>query len=297
MALDLKKDQYVPALVILMFLWALVIPLSKLIVEDAGAPLLSFLRNALGAIAIFIMIVIRGREVRIDKQDYVPLIVIGIIGTAIASLLMFIGVDLSTATNAAILVNTNPIFVAILAPFLISEHLSRRQFAGILLAFIGIVLVTTNGMGIADFFGSQMFIGNLILVVSGLCIALYTIYGKKYVKRYGGLVATFYTVLAGAIFLLIYNIITGDISRLLFLSLEHWIIIFYIGAIVTGFVYALWYKSIKFIGASRAASFKLLIPVFAAAVSIAFLGETPSGIILFGGFLVVLGLFYTQKGK
>lgn len=295
MPLDLKKEQFVPVLIILMFFWALILPLSKMIVADVSPPLIAFLRNALGALALLVFIVYRKRDMKIEKKDILPLALLGFLGTALASLLMFTGIQLSTATNASILVNTNPIFVALLAPFLIHEKLHRNQLMGIILAFIGMVLVTTNGMGLDELVKSSHFSGNVALIASAMFIMLYTVYGKKYIKKYGGLIATFYTVLAGSIFLLFYNAVTGDLYNIAKISLSEWLIILYIGAIVTGFVYAVWYKSIKFIGAARASSFKLLIPVFATATAIVLLGETPSALVLFGGLFVVAGLALTQK--
>jgi drug/metabolite transporter (DMT)-like permease len=295
MPLDLKKHQYVPVLVLLMFFWALIHPLSKMIVADVSPALMAFLRNVLGALTLLLIVGLKKTSLKIEKKDMVPMALLGIAGTALASLLMFIGIELSSATNASILINANPIFIALLAPLLIHEKLERKQLAGVLLAFVGMVLVTTNGLGLEQLLQSTFFLGNIALIGGALLLMVYTVYGKHYVKKYGGVVATIYTVAAGAVFLLFYSIFTGDIANMAELSLHEWLVLLYIGAVITGFIYAVWYGSIRHIGAARASSFKLLIPVFATATAIVMLGEAPGIFVIGGGFLVIAGLALTQK--
>jgi len=295
MVFDLKKNEFIPVLFILMFFWALMHPFSKMIAGDVSHVLMAFLRNALGTLTLLGLIWLKKRNLKIHKNDILPLVLLGIFGTALSSLFLFMGIELSTATNASILVNTNPIFIALLAPFLIHEKLKRKQLLGVATAFLGMALVASNGLSIEELINSKFFLGNLLLLASALCITVYTIYGKKFIKKYGGMVATFYTVLSGALFLLIISIITNDIYSIPEISGSEWLIIAYIGIIITGFIYALWYKSINFIGAARASSFKLLIPVFATLVSIILLGEFPSMITVIGGLLVLGGLILNQK--
>jgi len=290
-----SKKNLVPILVIIMFFWALIHPLSKMVVADVSSALLAFLRLLLGALALFVVLWFRKEEFRVKKEDVLPLFMLGVVGTALASLFMFIGIDLSNATNASILVNINPIFVALLAPLLIHEKLERKQVLGILISFVGMYLVVTNGVALTEIIKTEYFTGNIALIGAAACITAYTIYGKKYIEKYGGLIATFYTLLAGSIFLLVYTFATGDIYNVLNISLNEWLVIGFIGVIITGFVWSIWYGSIKIIGATRASSFKLLIPVFATAAAILMLGESPSVFVISGGLIVVAGLALTQK--
>lgn len=295
MLFDIKKEQFVPILIILMFFWGLMHPLSKMVVADISPALMAFLRNAFGAATLFTLLFIKKNDFLVEKKDLPGLLLLGLCGTALSSLLLFTGLNLSTATNASILVNTNPIFVALLVPFLIQEKIGIRQLIGILLAFVGMVLVTTNGMPLNQIINSSYFTGNLFLIGSSLCLTFYTIYGKRYVEKYGGSIPAFYTVFVGALFLFSYNVITGEINNLATISPGGWLIVAYVGIVITGFIYAIWYKSIKFIGAARASSFKLLIPVFATISAIVLLGEMPTMHVLLGGGLVVAGLGFSQK--
>ena len=295
MRFRLGKGQFIPLLIFIMFLWALVMPLSKAIVDNVSPIMLTVLRNVLGAGAIFAFILFKKYKITIEKKDIFPLAIIGAIGTGLGPLLMFIGVSLSTATNASILVNTNPIFVALLAPLLIAETVGKREMIGILVSFIGMLLVTTNGLGISQLIESEFFIGNIALIGAAICIMIYTVYGKKYIEKYGGINATLFTVAAGALFMIIYAFFTNGFQDISKYGTIEWAGILYIGIVVTALVYSLWYKSIKVIGAAKASSFKLLIPVFATATAIMILGENPSITILAGGALVVAGLALMQE--
>jgi drug/metabolite transporter (DMT)-like permease len=294
---DIKKDQFTPILFVLMFFWALLIPLSKMFLGDVSPALLSLLRNGLGAFSLLLLLLLKGKDLSIKLEDVVPISLLGIAGTALASILIFTGIELSSATSASILINTNPIFIALLAPFLISESLGKKQQIGIFLAFIGMVMVIVNGDDIQGMLQSQFLLGNLASIAAALLIGLFTIYGKRYVRRYGGVIATFYAVLAGFLFMFAYTGFTEGFGGIFELNLIQLGVIAYIGVVVTGFIYAIWYKSMKFIGASKAGSFKFLIPVFAAITSVIFLGEGPTIFTIIGGVLVLAGLLLSQGHK
>ncbi len=289
------KKQIPLILIIVMFFWAWMHPLSKVLVGHVPPNLLSFLRFGLGAIALYIYARLSKKSLKIKREDVLPLALIGLSGISISVPLLFIGLNLTTVTTTSILINTSPIMIAILSPFLIKEVPKKEQIAGILVAFLGMILVVTNGRSFDALLASQYFYGNMLVLASALFVALYVIYGKKYIKKYGGFTASFYTTFFGTVILFFMTLASGEMPEIVKLNLSDWIIIFYLGAIVAGLLFTIYYSSIKYLGTAKASSFKLLIPVYATSLAVLFLGETLSFYIFVGGALVLCGLFLTNK--
>ena len=285
-----KKEIIIPLLIILMFFWSLVHHFSKIVVAEIKPALVGFLRYAFGAIAILILMIIRKERLqncdrrighkfccttksttKTRKNDAVVLICFGVLG-GIAMLFMLIGLQMSTATNSAILVNTSPLFVTLLAPLLIGEKVTRIQFIGVIIAFIGIVLVTMNGLTISEFLRNELLLGNLAFLASALLISLTIVYGKRYIHIHGALVYTFYSAIGGALALFLYALLSNELLTISKITPIFWLIIIYMGMFVTGFTYALWAYGVKHIGASRATALKLLITLFATLSSVVLLG-------------------------
>jgi drug/metabolite transporter (DMT)-like permease len=135
----------------------------------------------------------------------------------------------------------------------------------------------------------------LIIVSGTVGIALYTIYGKKYVQKYGGFVASSYGILAAAVLMFLLALFSGEISAITSLNSLDWFVVLYLGVLIAGFIYGIWYSSLKVLGPTKASSFKLLIPVYATLVAILLLGEMPNMMTLLGGGLVIAGLYLTQE--
>ena len=121
-------------------------------------------------------------------------------GTGVVSVLLFTWCYFSCQEQcslavAAILLYTSPAFVAVLAALLWRERLTRRKLAALGLTFGGCVLVTGVLSG-----GVQVTLqGFLLGLGSGFFYALYSIFGRYALARYGPYTVTLYTFLfAGA---------------------------------------------------------------------------------------------------
>ncbi|MFH2106097.1 MAG: DMT family transporter [Candidatus Micrarchaeota archaeon] len=292
--MKLDKKNIPVVLVVVMFFWALMHPLSKMIVGDVPPVLLTFLRYGLGTVFMLVYFVFAKRSIKIENKDLIPLAIIGILGNGIANLFYFTGLNLSTATTASILINFSPLAIALLSPMLIGEKLKKQEMFGVLLAFLGIIFVIDGGSSIDSLVSSEYFYGNLLILFSASLVAVSTIYGKKYIHKYGGSVASFYTIFFSMMFMLPLTVYTGVFFQISSLSVFDWSVVVYLG-LIAAFIFAILYASIRHIGAAKSTSFKLLIPVYATLVAVVFLGEVPSFYTLFGGILVLGGLFLTHR--
>ncbi|MBD3305101.1 EamA family transporter [candidate division KSB3 bacterium] len=282
-------------LIILTFVvWGTMHPPLK-IVSDALPPLLVNLLRfslALGVLTPFML-----RQNRIPTiRDLLKISALGIVGIALYGVLVVAGLHRSTAVNSSILLNTHPVIAAFVAPLLIQEkHLHRRGIVGIIVGFLGVTVVVTNGFHLGGVLDMKYLQGNLLLLLSALCLAVYAMCSKFFIPAYGSLVTTYFAVLAGTLMLLLSTLITGDIASLSQVSLTHFLCIGYIAIVVTAIAWVVWFKAIERIGVIRAETLFFLIPISGVITSAVFLDEPITGMTLAGAALILAGIYLVQK--
>ncbi|WP_088339823.1 DMT family transporter [Robiginitalea sediminis] len=124
---------------------------------------------------------------RIEKRDYLRLVLCAIFGMVINMLAFFKGLELSTPVNSSVLVTTTPIIVVILSFLLIREQVTWRKALGIGLGMLGalalIFMNETTGMN-----APNIPMGNVLFIVNATFYGLYLITAKKLIEKYHPLV-------------------------------------------------------------------------------------------------------------
>nr|WP_290668637.1 DMT family transporter [Ardenticatena sp.] len=83
--------------------------------------------------------------------------------------------DYTTVASSVVLVNTNPLWVALLTPFVSHDRLSRRAVIGIIVSVIGGIII-----GAGDFaIGGQALWGDLLAILGSISAALYILMGRR----------------------------------------------------------------------------------------------------------------------
>jgi drug/metabolite transporter (DMT)-like permease len=115
----------------------------------------------------------RGELCRLTGRDYGLAALAGFFlalhfGTWITSL------QYTSVANSVVLVNTNPLWVGVLTPFITKDRLSRFTKVGIGLSVVGGVII-----GAGDFAtGARALLGDLLALVGSLCAACYLLLGR-----------------------------------------------------------------------------------------------------------------------
>ena len=234
----------------------------------------------------------------IFRKNLVWLGAIGIV-LAIHFSTWFTSLFLTTVASSVVLVNTSPIFTAILSTVILGEALRRKSWVGIIVAVVGALILAWNDLSIA---GPGAFLGDLLALIAGLMLAIYFIGGRKYAK---GLPISVYTTVvyltaAGAtlvmcIVLGINVIVLDSIEILIFVALA--IFPTALGHSVNNYLLTL-------VPAYVVSSAVLGEPIGATILAAIFLHEIPDPIaiigfivILIGISLVLIDLAYSEKNK
>ncbi|MDC7227073.1 MAG: DMT family transporter [Spirochaetales bacterium] len=286
-------------LIIAMLAWGSVYPVSKYLMTDISPMTMAFLRYIAAIITLSPMFIIeiRKNSKKIDFKSLIILTAAGLAGTAVFSIFLYFGIAHSTASNGSILINTQPVFTAVLAFFLLGESISRRQIIGIAIGIAGIVLVVTGGDFSLFKTGGEVLSGNLLLLCGAVSMSLYGILIKEPVRRLGSLATTYISMLIGTVVLFFVNFI---INKNFFTELSSpsgmdILLIIYLGSIATAAAYLFFSMSLKYFDVVRATAFKFLIPVSGITLSILFLGERPASAAYAGIFIVIISIFLIQR--
>ncbi len=280
-------------LLVTFVIWGTQHPPIKILSEKMGPVLFNFLRFTIAGL-VLLPFVLRNRP-KVEKNDFTKIFFLGCIGIVIFGLLNMVGVKLSTATNNAILLNSWPLFVVLIAPLLLKEKAIDKSLAGTMIGFVGIVLVITNGANISDLLKSQFFMGNLLIILSGLCIAVYSMFSKKYIEKYGGLNVTFYAIVSGSIVLFFLSLLSLEIFSLPKIDGNFLLLLLWIAIPTTALTWVIWFRSVDILGVVKTSSFFLLIPVSGVITSALFLGEEITLYTIVGTLLILFGIFLVQR--
>ena len=204
-------------------------------------------------------------------------------GSIITQFLFVTSTKLTTAANAIFLQYTAPIYVILLAYWLLREKPSRTDWVSMLIIFLGLFL----------FFGDQLsptgFFGNLLAVLSGVTSAIMMVSFRA--QKDG---SPEDSILVASVAMAIFGI--PSIMKESW-TITNWSINAYLGIFQIGLAFILFTKSIRHLPALEANLIGTLEPVFNPVWVFLFLGEAMGRYALFGGLVVLIGVIVSAVGS
>jgi drug/metabolite transporter (DMT)-like permease len=248
---------------------------------------LALLRLAIASLALVALA--PAMRVRLPRRpDIGRVLAAGAIGMAAYQLLLGAGERTVSAGTASLLVNTGPIFVALLATRFLGERVTRPGWAGIGVGFIG-ALIISLGQGLS------LAAGGLLVLAAAVCQASFFVVQKPLIGRYGSFAVTTYATVAATLMLLPFSIsLPGAISRASGQAIDAALFLG-IGASAMGFF--AWAYASSVLEVSRAAPFLYLVPGVAIVVAWLWLGEIPRPASLIGGVIALTGVVLTNISR
>ena len=255
------------------------VALSKPLAAIFPVMLLAWLRFGIGGIAMLGWVRRPANEPPLSRQTRLLLFFESFFGNFLFTLCMITGVTLTSAVTAGVTMAAIPAAVAVMSWLFLREAVSRRTWAAIFLAVLGISLNALNKSTetTASATGSQAWLGQLLLVAAVLCEASYAVIGKKLTasvspKRITALINLWGFALSTPAGL--YLAWQFDFAQV---SGTQWgLLLFYALAACVWTVW-LWMTGLRTVPASQAGIFTVLLPISAALTGMLALGERISG--------------------
>lgn len=278
---------------------------------------LTFTRFFIGGLFLipFAIGALHKRHSSISAGDLGYFVFLGFLGTVVSMGLYQLAVQNTKASVVAVLFSCNPVFVTILACFLLKEAIYKNNILALILEVIGTIIIINP-------FNTKLSVSGIILTIaSTLTFASYGVYGKKKCEKYGGIVVTCFGFLFGSLEMLaliglshitpIANYfssnglsIFANIPLFTGYTLSTLPIISYIFIINTGVGYACYFKSMEETSAQTTSLVFFFKPILAPILAFLLLHEAIPfnmlmGIlfILFGSLSSILPGLLTQRNS
>ena len=282
----LMADQrrYVAFLLLAGAIWGSSFAVIKIGLETVDPIFFALLRFALGGAVMALLMLAMGR---FDRRLLTsrPIIVLSAVNAA-AFALQNVGLTMTTATNAALLININVGIVAILAAVMLKETITSRTIYGLGIGLAGVIVISTEGDLASVLRGSSL--GDLLAFSAGVLWAFYVVYMKRTLEHEEDvLMISTAVVIGSAAFLVPLTMLLAKSTAVPASGL--WTVL-YTGIVCTALAYMLHNAGLRRVRATDSAVILLVEPIFGVLFAILLLQEWPSASTLAGGALVLLSI-------
>ncbi|MBG9811152.1 membrane protein [Bacillus endophyticus] len=269
--------------------WGLNLVIIKVLVEDLPPQTMTAFRIMMAGITALIIIVLGKSFRRLSKKEWIYTLFGMLFGVILHHLLIAIGLTMSDASNASLILALVPLTTAILAVLFLGEQLTKLRMIGFILALTGVFFIQGG-----SFSNMQFSQGDLILFIAMVVQAISFIFVKKATATLDSKQVTTIMYLAGSIGLLIISFIAEPegVSEMTSASLFTYFLFIVSGIVATGVGYIVFNAAIQKIGAGQTAIFNNFVPFFGLVFSALFLNETITTSQLIGFAFIVSGVLF-----
>jgi len=247
--------------------------------------------------SLFLLLFLLSRPIKLPNfklKIVFQIFLLALSGIAGYNYLLFSGMKFINASRASIIVSLNPALISILSFLFFRERINSIKIFGIILSFVGAIIVITKGQLSFMTFGN-IGMGELYILGCVICWSTFTIISKLVVQEMPPLTAITLACLTGTCLLSIPAWQEGQLFKFLQFSSEIWISVFALSILGTVLAYIWYYEGLEKIGASKTGIFINFVPVWATALAILILGEQITMSFVLGALVVLSGVFLVNK--
>ena len=267
---------------------------SKITLKEIPGPLVAGMRTVFAAIALM-AVYKRSRSADrppLRRDEYPQLCMIGVCGIAVNQVCFLIGLSLTSASHAALVIGLTPFMVLFLAWFRGQEAFTSNRAIGLAVAVCGMLLLQKPSASAQ----TASLLGDVLILGAGLSFAVYTVFGKEIAAEHGGMAVIAVSYAAGAIFLLPMTLFFASRFDFSQVSAAAWWSFGYMSVVSSVLCYIGWAYALKRLSASRLTAFSYLQPLVATLLALPMLGEPITAALVSGGGLIMAGVFLSERG-
>jgi drug/metabolite transporter (DMT)-like permease len=251
----------------------------------------AFLRYVVACIGFLPVVIPKGLAFfKMSLKQWFQVILLGFTGVFAYNYLCFKVLKTMQANHVALIIALNPILVMMGSAWMHKDRITRRRLLGALVSLLGVAIVISRGRLWQIFSGYEL--GDLLTLLATFCWMMYTLFARNTLETMGPLQASFWASVTGMIMLGLMAMTEPLPSRVPASAIFAVVYLGLIGTVV-GFIW--YYDGIKKLGATRAAMFNNLIPVFTLVLSVIILNEEVSTYTYIGAALVTGGVLLANR--
>ncbi len=265
--------------------------------RDLHPILFAAIRFSIAGVLMLLVILWREKDLRIRKEDWKALLLVGGLGVGLYQLLWSLGLQRTTATNSAILVSVQSVFGVVCASYTRKESVGKSQYLGMGLALVGVILVIMKPTARLDF-STETFRGDLLTLTAGIIyVIFFSIWPKSLLEIYSPLRVMGFCMVVGSVVLWMavpFSVPSLDLERVRW---KAWGVLGYASLVAGMMGHTLYYAGIGRVGVARTFIFMYFIPFTAAVFNHFFLRETLFPQQIFGGLIVLVGIHFALRTR
>ncbi|XXM72287.1 DMT family transporter [Lysinibacillus sphaericus] len=267
--------------------WGISFVSTKAVVDKIDPYTLLVLRFSIGALFLLIILVLKRYPLNLPLRYAPQLIVLAVLGVFVHQVIQSTALITIDAAAAGWMISFSPVFTVILSVIFLHEKMTPFRTAGMILAIAGVLMVT-NGGGKAPNFAIS--IGYILMLLSTLNWAVYSVLLKRLSIPLPSLVVTFYMSMTGCFLTLPFMLRNRGWGELTLLTQVEWAHIVFLGVFVSGIGYWYWGKALEMIDASKVSMFLYLEPLVTLLAAIFLLHEKIMFTSILGGCIIIAGV-------
>jgi len=284
------------AMLLVTFCWASNIVAGKEALTGFGPMALAQLRVS-GAAVVYVAVLLGSRGwacLDLSFREWLRLGLVAVNGITLNQLMFIGGLARTSVAHTGLIVATGPVMVLVLACLLRLETLTVLKFAGMLISFGGVAVLTAEKARGAN---GGYWAGDLILLAGSAVFAYYTILVKEVAGRFDALTLNALTFGMGALLMLPFS--APSLLRVAWMHLpaRAWSGLAYMVILGSVVPYLLFAWALTELAASRVAAFNYLQPVIATGLGIWLLAERLTTKVVAGGVLILVGVYLTERER
>jgi len=281
-------------LFMMLVLWSGNYVAGKIALRTLDPVTLTCLRLQFAALIMLAIYFSRRERQPLKLGDAWPFLYLGFLGVIVNQGLFTVGLNFTTSDHSAVIIAIGPIIILLFARALKLEALTVAKVVGMGISFVGVYLLETEQGSPSH---SPLLVGDLITFGGVIGFSAYAVLGKRVAGQYDAIAMNTFNCVAAAILLL--PITIRQVVHLDWHSVapSGWLGMVYMAVGSSVGAYTICYWVLRYMTASRVGAVSYFQPVVVILLSMAFLGERPSRMLVEGTALVLVGVFLAERGK
>ncbi len=260
---------------------------TKFALSEVNPLQLIFLRLIIAAALLTFIAIITKRDFSIKAKSHSWILLLALV--AVFHLwIQVTGLQFTSASNTGWIIGTAPVFMALLGFFFIKESLTFPKLMGIVIAFLGVLMLISHGnFANINFLKNK---GDFLILGSSFTWGVYSIINKKVSLNYSPLMTILYLFLTMVV--IISPIVLGKefIHTLLQVSFNVWMSILFLGIFCSGISYVLWAQSLREMEAAKVGAFLYFEPFVTVIAAWLILNERITFLMMISGIIITIGV-------
>jgi drug/metabolite transporter (DMT)-like permease len=281
------------ALIFTIFVWGVAPVFARTFSLKNGPADAIVIRMCFTALAVLPLFLYSGW--RIDRADIPKLLVVSIIGMFGYFLGSVFGYKYLPAGFGSMIIAVQPLLIAVIAALVGSERITLNAILGLAISFVGTLYLFSGNMD-GDMTTADMIKGGLLFLVCDLAWAIYVVFSKPLLQKYGTIKMTGWTLLLCAPPALVF--VSGSTwPAVLALNGQAYAALFFLTVINVVVCVITWNFATTYLNATTMGAALYVIPVLAVLSGWQVLHEKLTSSTLVAGFVILLGVGVAEFGK